>query len=82
MSCCQSITDLVPLAAHTVLVAFRTGLCVSEVRDMVEAQEEGLPAPWSVLIPGLDRTAADSILKSYTQDKVRITLLSSLPRVM
>ncbi|KAK3370622.1 polyketide synthase [Podospora didyma] len=69
VSCCQSITDLVPLAAHTVLVAFRAGLCVSEVRDRVEAQKEGAAVPWSVLIPGLSGEAAAIILKRYTQDK-------------
>ena len=33
VSCCQTITDLIPLAIHTVLVAFRTGHCVSKVRE-------------------------------------------------
>jgi hypothetical protein len=68
VSCCQSVTDLVPLAAHTVLVAFRAGLCVSEVRDRIEAQPEGAPAAWSVLVPGLDGDAAGFILKRYAQD--------------
>ncbi|KAK3938759.1 hypothetical protein QBC46DRAFT_439652 [Diplogelasinospora grovesii] len=69
VGCCQSTTDLIPLAAHTVLVAFRAGLCVSEVRDRVEAQKDSPPVAWSVLIPGLDGDAAGSILKRYTQDK-------------
>ena len=63
VACCQSITDLVPLAVHTALVAFRAGICIAEVRDRIEDQKEGPPVPWSVLIPGLDGDNMDSILK-------------------
>ncbi|KAE8354552.1 beta-ketoacyl synthase [Aspergillus coremiiformis] len=67
VSCCQSITDLLPLATHTVLVAFRAGLCVADVRDRVEPQT-GNPVAWSVLIPGLEGDGAVAVLRRYSED--------------
>ncbi|KAF7590070.1 hypothetical protein BBP40_003272 [Aspergillus hancockii] len=68
VGCCRSITDLLPLAAHTVLVSFRTGICVAEVRDRVEPQT-GPPVAWSVLIPGLEGDTAVPALESYCEAK-------------
>jgi hypothetical protein len=69
VSCCRTVTDLIPLAVHTVLVAFRTGLSVSEVRDRVDSQD-GSPSAWSALIPGLQGEAAVRLLTKFNEDKV------------
>ncbi|RAL03688.1 ketoacyl-synt-domain-containing protein [Aspergillus ibericus CBS 121593] len=50
LSCSRSITDLVPLAVHTVWVAFRAGLCVAEVRENLQPQTSP-PSAWSVVFP-------------------------------
>ncbi|KAB8239545.1 beta-ketoacyl synthase [Aspergillus alliaceus] len=68
VGCCQSITDLIPLATHTILVAFRTGLFVADVRDRIEPQT-GSPASWSVLVPGLGGDTALSVLGRYSKEK-------------
>lgn len=71
VSCCRTITDLIPLASHTVLLAFRTGLCIQEVRDKIEAQpEDGPAASWAALIPGFESEAARLALQRYNDDKV------------
>jgi hypothetical protein len=49
-----------------VLAAFRLGLCVSEVRDRIEPQEDS-PMAWSVLIPSLERDTTVPILKQYNE---------------
>ncbi|BAE55957.1 unnamed protein product [Aspergillus oryzae RIB40] len=68
VGCCQSITDLLPLATHTVLIAFRAGLFVADVRDRLEPQT-GAPLAWSVLIPGLDGDTASLTLQKYNEEK-------------
>ncbi|KAE8150929.1 hypothetical protein BDV25DRAFT_139362 [Aspergillus avenaceus] len=68
VSCSKSITDLLPIAAQVVLVAFRAGLCVADVRDRVETQS-GAAAAWSALIPGLDGDTAVSVLDAYCIEK-------------
>jgi hypothetical protein len=74
ISCSQSITDLIPLAVHTVLVAFRTGLLVAEVRDRIEAPR-GSPETWSVLAPGLKPYDAVPIVHRFNKDKVYSTIM-------
>ncbi|AEO70601.1 polyketide synthase [Thermothielavioides terrestris NRRL 8126] len=70
VSCCQSITDLIPLAAHTVLVAFRAGLCVGEVRNRIEPQPQtGPPASWSVLIPNSGGEDPGPVIGRYNEEK-------------
>ncbi|KAE8371763.1 beta-ketoacyl synthase [Aspergillus bertholletiae] len=68
VGCCESITDLLPLATHTVLIAFRTGLLVADVRNRLEPQI-GPPAAWSVLIPGLQGDTATLTLQRYSEGK-------------
>jgi hypothetical protein len=69
VGCCQSITDLLPLATHTVLIAFRTGICVADVRDRVEPQTKP-PIAWSALVPGLEGDTAVAALERYSDEKV------------
>ena len=71
VSCCTTITDIISLAGHTVIVAFSTGLCISEVVDKIEVQQENGPAAsWASLIPGLDGEAARLALQRFNEDKV------------
>ncbi|KAJ5784444.1 polyketide synthase [Penicillium pulvis] len=70
VSCSKTVTDLIPLAAHTVLVAFRVGLCVSEVLHGIAPQVGKDPAAsWATLIPGLETDVATLALKHYNNDK-------------
>ncbi|KAL4781318.1 beta-ketoacyl synthase [Aspergillus varians] len=68
VSCCRTITELIPLAAHTVLVAFRTGICVSDVRGRVDPWNEN-QSSWSVLIAGLQGDAARPLLAKFNEDR-------------
>ncbi|RDW76453.1 uncharacterized protein DSM5745_06445 [Aspergillus mulundensis] len=68
VGCCRTLTELIPLAAHTVLVAFRIGLCVSEVRDRIDPWNKN-QAPWSVLIAGLQGDTAVPLLARFNEDR-------------
>lgn len=70
VSCCRSITELIPLAAYTVLVAFRIGLCVSEVRDRVDPWHNETQFSWSVLIAGLQGDDALPLVARFNEDRV------------
>ncbi|KAL4789091.1 beta-ketoacyl synthase [Aspergillus venezuelensis] len=49
ISCSSSLSELLPIAVQTVLVAFRLGLCAQEVRDRLEISEANRTRPWSVV---------------------------------
>ncbi|KAL2819649.1 hypothetical protein BDW59DRAFT_120646 [Aspergillus cavernicola] len=49
ISCSTSLSELLPIAVQTVLIAFRLGLCAQEVRDRLEISEEDRTQPWSVV---------------------------------
>nr|BAW18768.1 topopyrone polyketide synthase [Phoma sp. BAUA 2861] len=68
VSCSQSLTDLIPLAVHTVLIAFRTGLLVAEIRDGIEAPKD-VPKAWSILAPGLSSHDAVPLVYRFNKDK-------------
>lgn len=74
VSCCHSLSDLVPLATETVKIAFRTGLCVSEVRCRVQ-QREDTTSSWSALVPGLAAEAANAYIEKYSVENVRILVI-------
>jgi Starter unit:ACP transacylase in aflatoxin biosynthesis len=69
VSCCRSLTDLVSLALHTVKVAFRTELCVAEVRDRIEPPGAS-SLSWSALIPGLSGDVAAAAIQEFSDGKV------------
>ncbi|KAL3458190.1 beta-ketoacyl synthase [Aspergillus heterothallicus] len=48
ISCSSSLSELLPIAVQTVLVAFRLGLCAQEVRDRLELSEANRTS-WSVV---------------------------------
>jgi hypothetical protein len=70
VSCCQSLSDLIPLAVETVKIAFRTGVCVTEVRCRVELGQDSTSS-WSAMVPGLTGEAAVLSLEKFGEEKVR-----------
>ncbi|OGM43333.1 hypothetical protein ABOM_008737 [Aspergillus bombycis] len=56
VSCCTNVLELVPIAIETVVVAFRTGLLVSDVGSRIEAHDNS--EPWSLLVPSSDAAQA------------------------
>jgi noranthrone synthase len=70
VSCSTSLSDLLPIAVQTVLVAFRLGLCAQEVRDRIEISMEDRAKPWSVVSDVLSQDAGTAI-ERFTQEKAR-----------
>lgn len=68
-SCCQSLSELLPVAVQAVLVAFRTGLHTMEVSTRVE-KPVGLSKVWSVMIPGCSYGTVSDVLDEYRRTKV------------
>lgn len=58
VSCSRSTLDLVPLAVDAVIVAFRTGLLVTDVAQRVAPSYE-FDGSWSIIIPG--STSAEAV---------------------
>ncbi|KAF4537425.1 putative polyketide synthase [Lasiodiplodia theobromae] len=66
VSCTQSLTELIPVAVQTVVLAFRTGLVVADVRDRIDMGQPD--RSWSIMIPGLSGTAAAPYLDEFSRD--------------
>lgn len=69
ISCCRSISELLPVAIQTVLVAFRTGLCVLDVRSRIEAPIGSSPA-WSMVVGGNSATEAIDAMFEFRNQSV------------
>ncbi|KAJ5794563.1 polyketide synthase [Penicillium paradoxum] len=69
ISCCSSLSDLIPSAVDSVVLAFRAGLLVEEVRVRIEPSVSKAGS-WSVVIPGLKEDVALEALEKYILDKV------------
>ncbi|KAM3080825.1 hypothetical protein ACMFMF_002740 [Clarireedia jacksonii] len=63
ISSCRSVSDLLPVAIETVLIAFRTGLCVLDVRNRHESSRDG--SSWSMVVGGSSSSAAIEALNSF-----------------
>lgn len=74
ISCCSSLSELVPSAVDSVVLAFRTGLLVEDVRVRIEPSVSKRDS-WSVVIPGLKEDVAVEALKNYIFDKVLFLIL-------
>ena len=70
ISSCGSLSELLPAAVQTVLVAFRLGLCVVDVRDRLEQPSPGEPQSWSIVFPGLEPDRATTLLDAFCKAKV------------
>ena len=67
--CSRNIAELLPAAIEAVLVAFRTGLRATEVRDRLELSD-GASATWSIVVPGIQEGAASTLLKDFCHNRV------------
>lgn len=56
------------MAVKTVLVAFRTGMVVTDVRGRIDMDETD--RSWSIMIPGLTGDAASPYLEEFSRDLV------------
>jgi Starter unit:ACP transacylase in aflatoxin biosynthesis len=75
ISSSRSLLELIPAAVHAVIIAFRAGLCASEVRSSIEDISDHSPE-WSIVVSGISTEAATRSLKEFADSKVRISLLS------
>ena len=73
ISSSRSLLELIPAAVHAVIIAFRAGLCASEVRSSIEDFSDDSPE-WSIVVSGISTDAATKSLKEFADSKVRILL--------
>ena|SRR5438034_6025551 len=66
ISTCKSLSELLSVAVQTVRVAFRFGLCTSDVRDRIE-QTDG---SWSIVVRDFMPDAASGVLDEFSQVNV------------
>lgn len=71
---CSSTTfsNLLPAAVHSVVVAFRTGLCAVDVGRTIWPPSRGLMSDWSVLYPKLTLEEAQEAIKAFSEATVRL----------
>jgi len=71
ISSSSSLSELLPIAVQTVLIAFRLGLKAQDMRDRLELSSEDRSQPWSVVIADLEPQQATKILDEYCKSNVR-----------
>ena len=69
VSSAQSVSELLPVAVEAVMIAFRTGLRTTEIRDRIE-QSSNASLSWSVVVPGMQEQSASAALKLFCEAKV------------
>ncbi|KOC17636.1 aflC / pksA / pksL1 / polyketide synthase [Aspergillus flavus AF70] len=67
VSCSRSLSELLPIAVQTVLIAFRLGLCALEMRDRVDGCSDDRGDPWSTIVWGLDPQQARDQIEVFCQ---------------
>lgn len=72
VSCCRTISELLPLAVHTVAIALRTGLCASEMARCIEPIGGKHPAPWSIIASGRSAKTLNEVLIDFSRQRVRL----------
>ena len=70
VSCSSSLSELLPIAVQTVLLAFRLGLCVTETRNRLETSTYNRTHPWSAVVSNLDHQAAEAAIELFAQSNV------------
>ena len=70
ISSCRSLTELLPVTVHTVVVAFRTGVCAVDIGRRIEKPSEDVHAPWSIVYGGLSLDKATQVLKTFSDNEV------------
>lgn len=75
VSCSRTTLELIPLAVHAVVAAFRTGLLVADVAQRIEpsiASKQENQA-WSIIVPGLGSVEA---VTTFCEQTVRSHYMS------
>ena len=67
VSCSRSTLDLIPLGVEAVIVAFRTGVYVSDVAQRIEPPKES-DQSWSMIVSG---SAATEVVETFCEQSVR-----------
>ena len=70
---CSSTTlsNLLPAAVRSVVVAFKTGLCAIEAGRAIWSASKDLMGDWSVLCPGLSLEEAHQAIEAFSDATVR-----------
>lgn len=71
VSSSSSLSELLPIAVQTVLIAFRLGLCALDMRDRLEMWTKDRGQPWSVVISDLEPQSAVAAIKEFCKANVR-----------
>lgn len=64
-----TLSALVPIAVEMVLVAFRAGLYISKIADILENRADE-PESWTYLVPETDEAKAREILEDFHTSNV------------
>ncbi|GIZ46262.1 hypothetical protein CKM354_000939400 [Cercospora kikuchii] len=66
-----SLSQLLPLAVQTVLVAFRLGLCATHMRDLLlsSSDPEVIAQSWSTVLPKIDPARATEAIDEFCSGK-------------
>jgi len=80
ISAAQTVFELVPIAIETVLLAFRTGLYATEVRDRVE-KDSPASSSWSIVVSGIQESTASVTLKEFRESKVNSSIASQFQHI-
>ena len=75
VSCSCSTLELIPRAVDAVIVAFRTGMHVTDVAQRVEPSDAS-DRSWSIIIPGL--ASGEAAVTRFCEQTVRIVLIHDL----
>ncbi|EME39092.1 polyketide synthase [Dothistroma septosporum NZE10] len=70
VSSSNSLSELLPIAVQTALIAFRLGLCVTDMRDRLESSEEDRTQPWSVVLFDTDEQTVTKAIKDFCTSNV------------
>ncbi|KAH8432989.1 polyketide synthase alb1 [Aspergillus melleus] len=62
VSCCNTVSELLPVAVQTVVVALRTGLCALNAAKAVDQSEEN----WSIVLVGLSQQEVSDRLQEFS----------------
>lgn len=52
------------MAVQTVLIAFRLGLCITDMRDRLEVSARS-HEPWAIEVSGIDFQATNSAIRKF-----------------
>ncbi|KAK4995687.1 hypothetical protein LTR66_004548 [Elasticomyces elasticus] len=70
VSSCCSLSELLPAAVRTVLMAFRLGLCVVDMRNRMEPPSRDISQEWSIVVSDLEPKAASNAIDEFCQAEI------------